>query len=248
MNRYLEKFREVQRGMSLRNVLTIEWVAAVQDMLRALAQGENIRLEGGLTRGYGAAGVSIGTRRARRGWGGGGAAAVSVIQPFTIVAARPAYIPEPPAAVASGFARFYVTWGMANGILPENWSDAVDIPVTAAGIRSIVLKAFVSPLPGSLLRVTTCEWDAYTEAQVSAGAVVSPDYAEDGSRPAHLFIPLGQIIVTAAPDGSPEGTPLVVTPLSTGGSIQLQEYVADIRFADQVVKYRQGISIQRVSY
>ena len=180
--------------------------------------------------------------------GGGSGADAGVIQPFTIVAARPAYIPEPPAAVASGFARFYVTWGMANGILPENWSDAVDIPVTAAGIRSIVLKAFVSPLPGSLLRVTTCEWDAYTEAQVSAGAVVSPDYAEDGSRPAHLFIPLGQIIVTAAPDGSPEGTPLVVTPLSSGGSIQLQQYVADIRFADQVVKYRQGISIQRVSY
>lgn len=72
--------------MSLRSVLTIEWVMAVQDAIRALAQGENIDLQGGLVRGPGDGKVSIGTRREKRrsrgGGGGGGSCAFGEIIPI----------------------------------------------------------------------------------------------------------------------------------------------------------------------
>lgn len=167
----------------------------------------------------------------------GGRAAI--IPPLTIISSRPAYIPEPPTAVADGFARFYVTWGMTNGVLASNWSDCVDVPLSSGGSRFIFLKANLSPIAGPMLGVINCEWDAYTSGQVAAGAVTSPNYGADGTRPNHLFVPIGQIVVTNG----------VASALNNGaGSISLQEYVSGIRFADQSVKYSQGISILRITY
>ena len=69
MNLFLEKFKEVPRGVSPRAVLTIEWVTAVQDMLRALAQGENIGVEGGVQKQWADARVVLGQKRGFKPWG-----------------------------------------------------------------------------------------------------------------------------------------------------------------------------------
>ena len=63
MERFLNAFRDVNKGENPRNVLTVEWVNAVQDAIRALCEGENISVEGDATRNRGHGKVRIGTRR-----------------------------------------------------------------------------------------------------------------------------------------------------------------------------------------
>lgn len=62
MKRYLDKFKEVPHGASIRNVITREWVEAVQGSIRALSNGENISTEGGVTRNVGDGRVRLGSR------------------------------------------------------------------------------------------------------------------------------------------------------------------------------------------
>lgn len=89
MNRFLEKFKEIPRGVRLGTVYTVEWATAVQDAIRALAQGENLTLERGLVRGVGDGKVSLGLRRERKIW------VTKVILPFQITATAAKLRAEP---------------------------------------------------------------------------------------------------------------------------------------------------------
>lgn len=76
MNQFLKHFREIPRGARLRDILTLEWVTAVQDCLKALSGGENITIEGDMTRGLAEGRVRLGVRPRFVPFRRGGAAAV----------------------------------------------------------------------------------------------------------------------------------------------------------------------------
>lgn len=61
-------------GGSLRSVLTMERLQAIQDCIHALAEGQNITTTGGLKRGFGVGGLRLDAKRPvlARGGGGGG--------------------------------------------------------------------------------------------------------------------------------------------------------------------------------
>lgn len=237
MNQFLQHFREIQRGMRLRDVLTLEWMTAVQECLQALSGGENITLGGDLKRGTGDGRVHIGTARKKRIRRGGGVA--SKIAPLTITSTRPSYVPEPTVPLAEGKRRFYVTWGMANNTLPDNRNNCVDLSITAEANFYIAIKAFINPTKDNIV-VTHCEWVTYTQAQKDAGTFDTPDYGADGARPAHVFYPLGAIAVNDA------GVATIIH--NGGGSIWIKEYIVAIAFEEVGVKYKKAFDIQRLSY
>jgi hypothetical protein len=71
----LKRLLDLPRGSRLRDVITVEWVSAVQALLKALAQGRNISVEGGMTRHPGESGVRLGVKRSYgRNYGGSGGA------------------------------------------------------------------------------------------------------------------------------------------------------------------------------
>jgi len=63
MNDYSDSFRDISRGERVSRVVTLEWVNAVQERIRALEQGKNITLEGDMTRAWSSHGVRLGMRR-----------------------------------------------------------------------------------------------------------------------------------------------------------------------------------------
>lgn len=74
MREYLKAFRDVARGAPLRTVLTVEWVMAVQELLKALAQGRHITSDRGIVVQYGDSGVRIAQRKAKGKYRGAAAA------------------------------------------------------------------------------------------------------------------------------------------------------------------------------
>lgn len=149
--------------------------------------------------------------------GGGGGGSDDAPGALTIVSSRPPYIPLDPNPPAEGSQRFWVTWGMANGRVPANWSHCVDIPVSAGDLeRYFYLKVnMTSGTPTGLgVPVTSCEWLVVNDATPPA----NPPY-EGENRPAHIHVPLGMVSVV-------EG---VATIHNNGsGSIHMDEHVSGI--------------------
>lgn len=234
MQRHLSKLTPINGGAISKELR--DRLNAMQDAILALANGQNISLTGNIKRGYGAGQLSLTVGKSGPTVFGG---TETIIPPLTIVSSRPAYVPVPSTPVAEGYVRFYLTWGMTQGTLADNWSNCVDVPTGAETVRYISMKAFLKPT-GDAVVVTRCEWVTFTEAQKDSGLFDTPDYSADGSRPAHMFIPLGAIYVSS------EG---VASSLSNaGGSISIVEYVAAISFTGSAVKYKKALSSSRLNY
>jgi len=226
---FLKKFKDLTRGMAVREVLTLEWVQAVQEGLRYVAEGRNITTGPGVKRCSNdgrlwldaAPGVSTPSK------------ASVVIPPLSIVTSKPSYIPDA-GDVPQGHQRFYITWGLVNGVLLDNWDEVLDVPIANKNNtkRFLYIKAFVTTTSTSNLLVTSCLWD--TEDS-QAAVPKTPDWPVDGSRPAHIIIPLGNIWVI-------EGTSY---PFSQGGgSIEINEHIASINDGDS----GSSVYIKRFSY
>jgi len=134
MNQFLEKFREIPRGVNLFSVLTLEWMTAVQDAIRALAQGDNITVEGDVTRNRGTAGVRLGAMRRFQTKGRGGAVATCRFgELITIPAEAPA---DPKRAIRGGVIfcgdkNYNVEPKVLNLTASGTWLIFLRIPVTA---------------------------------------------------------------------------------------------------------------------
>lgn len=75
MQKFLEKFKELPRNASLRSVVTLEWVNAVQDAIRALSGGENILVSGDVGKSFAEGRVGLHVKRKFTPFRRGGAAA-----------------------------------------------------------------------------------------------------------------------------------------------------------------------------
>ncbi len=234
MNQFLKHFRELPRGVKLRDILTVEWVTAVQECLRALSGGENITIEGDLTRSVSDGRVRLGSRPRFTPWGGGGSAKVA---PLTFVTRKPAYVPDPPAPPATGHKRYFLTWGLVNGVLASNWTNCIDVPVSGGDTnRYLFMKAMVTTATASNLKVTSCEWLTGTESD----SHVTPDWPSDGTRPAYIIVPLGQIMVMGH-------TAYVMN--AGGGSIEINEHIAQVAAGTSGSSvYIKRFSYKRINY
>ena len=146
-----------------------------------------------------------------------GGSAESKIPPLTIVSSRPEYIPEDEAPVAEGYRRFWVTWGLINGVLCENWKVIYDVPVSGADVeRWSYIKAFVTTDKSENLRVTHCEMKV---ANAQPDIPVTPTWPTDGTRPEFVIIPLGHIQVT-------DGVAHIHN--AGGGSIEINEHIGRV--------------------
>lgn len=130
-----------------------------------------------------------------------------------ITSARPAYIPAG-TPKASNVARFYVTWGMVNGVLPTNWSAPIDVPTGGVTSRHVHVRATFAQ--GSALAVASCE--IFTLPSSTPPAPLP--WSATGARPASYTIPLGAIYVDENH---------VAREVNTGaGSIHVSEHITDI--------------------
>lgn len=230
MEEFFKAFRELPRGGRVRDVLTIEWMTAVQDALKALAQGRNITVEGDLLRNVGMGGVRLGARRKFVRKGGGG----SRIAPLTIVSSRPSYIPEDPTPVAEGSKRFWITWGTIGGKVLDNWNNVLDVSLAGAS-KFIALRLSLSPDGGDIVQSVAWEtwntWDEKTNA--------SSTWSENGSRPSVFYIVLGSIQIS-------DGVATIVN--SGGGSIMVAEHVSSITQSGAQLIVTKSLHYTRLAY
>jgi hypothetical protein len=211
----------IARGMSLRAVLTVERLAAIQDAIHAIAAGENLVLGPGLRRGFGKGSARLDMRPVRGGKGGGGSVAT---KPLQIVASRPAYIPEPASAVASGQRRFYLTWGTVGNIVADNWDDHFDFSSTPEGGRFFFAKVTFSTSSDSL---KVASWEILTATTDDAHA--TPEWGAGGIRPAYYVFSLGAVYFytpTPTPEVPAPDPILSINP--TPGSVMVTEHVTNI--------------------
>jgi len=159
-------------------------------------------------------------------------AAMATPLPLTIVGTRPAYIPAPEDAPAENTARFYLTWGLVNGFLAENWSDCLDVPTSAECVRAIWLKAYLSPTAECL--VTRCEWITLEDNTPPE----NPPWSGSGDRPDYVHVSLGSVFVSA------EGAVSVANQM--GGSLQICEFVSSIESGEWGGTHKKSLAVSRV--
>jgi hypothetical protein len=218
MNGILEKLTPIVRGMSLRKVLTAERIGAIQDAIHALAAGENLVMGPGLARGWGrgSARLDLKQRKPTR-------RAAAEKKPLQIVASRPAYIPEPASAPATGDKRFYLTWGTVNGVVADNWDDHFDFSPTPDGGRFFFAKATFAA--SDSLKVAS--WEILTGT--TDDAYQTPEWEAGGARPAYYVFSLGSVYVYTpeATEENPSPAP-AWSILPTPGSVMITEHVTNI--------------------
>ena len=146
----------------------------------------------------------------------GGGGSESKIPPLTLVSSRPPYIEEPVTPVAEGERRHYITWGLVNGVILDNWGGTIDVPISAPTEGWLFIKAFVNTAKDETLRVLHCEWDIRPTQQA---VPLTPIWPTDGTRPEFIIIPIGMIQVT---DG--------VAHIHNvgGGSIEINEHIGRV--------------------
>ena len=156
-----------------------------------------------------------------------------VIPALTLVGSRPGYIPEA-GELAKNFTRMWVTWGYVNDKLPTNWKSHEDISLSKSVSKDVWIKAdLASTAASATLTVTSCKWFM----QSSGTAPVNPPWGSDNSRPSHVHILLGTVMVANG---------VAYFNNAGGGSVQIAEYVSSITAEGSLgFKYQKSLSFQR---
>jgi len=208
MFKFLSKLTAIRSGMSVRDVVTVERIVAIQDAILALASGENIAPSVGIKpfRGNGQVRLEL--------MGGPSGTAPSVkLAPLTLTSSRPAYIPAG-TAVASGHVGTWLTWGFCQGRLPTNWETRIDSILSGTYTKYFMLKVnFI--VAGAPLVVRSCSWEAWNTVDEH----VDGTWQSNGNRPGYIYLPLGALHVI-------DGVPHLFS--AGGGDFALSEHISSI--------------------
>lgn len=115
-------------GGSLRSVLTMERLQAMQDCIHALAEGQNITTTGGLKRGFGVGGLRLDAKRPVMTRGGGG----GEYDPW-----KPTFF-----TTGTGDAKVYkcrFNLGTVNNVPATNWDGEFTLPDAEDEFRFVLL-------------------------------------------------------------------------------------------------------------
>jgi hypothetical protein len=208
-----------------------ERLNAIQGAIYALANGENITLTGGLKMTKGDGKVSIQAAPGVPAKGGGAAATTP---PLYLVSSRPSYVPAG-TPVAEGYLGTWLTWGFCNGRLPTNWTTRIDS--LASGTYTKWFKLKVNILPAAdRLEVTSCAWEAWDAEDEKE----DDPWAENGNRPAFIYLTLGTLYVA-------DGVPTLSN--NGAGSLQLIEHLTSITQNGHAgFHYKKSINSIRLAY
>ena len=215
---FLNKLTPIARGMNIRMIMTFDRISAIQGLLLGVWRGDNITLGPGLRKGFSRGGLRIDLARGPRVRGGGS------LRPLQLVASRPAYIPEPAAAVAGSLKRIFITWGTINNVIADNWDDEFDV-------SGIVTTYFFAKVTFSLSTddLKVASWEILTD--LASDAHETPEWAAGGVRPLYYVISLGAMLVSSVvveTEGEPDETVYTHTLIPAPTSRMLTEHVSNI--------------------
>lgn len=216
MSNLLELLSPVSKGEDVRKVASEERINALQELVRMLWRGENIRDGRGFSIQRGDGGVEFRRRKGRR--------TIKKSEPLEIVVSRPSYMPEPEVAVVEGYKRFFVSWGTVNNVVADNWDESFDVSETPDGATYFFVKATFSTSSDSL-KVSSFEiltgpdWDTHE----------TPDWEAGGGRPDYYVFSLGSVYATT-PAVTPEApNPATVWAINPNpGSVFITEHLSSI--------------------
>ena len=226
MQDYLSKLKDAARGVKLRDFFTIEWVLALHGAIRALAQGQNITTEGGVTRMSGEAGVRLGGMPAKRARGGGAYNPCPLGVLTTWVEgegeAAETKIGIKGGLVFCGKKNFRVNpMEIDTNPLAEDKDDLVYLEVT--GILFRLDDSGTMTLPGILTATGQPEWK--TQAWTEEGDYPDNVNPEELGGPATVIIPIGRLkVVDGVPSLQSEGC----------GNVRVTQCAGEVSFARPV--------------
>lgn len=202
MKRWLDIFREVSGGSTLKSVVTREWVVAVQESIKALAQGANIKLGGGMVRSVVDGGVWLDALARPVAAGGGGEAAPCPFGEITTwTEGEDTLTGIRGGVVIAGDKVWNVEDEEINLASAGEWLVWLEVGVTANTDEDAI-----ATLPG----LETSEEPTWEKGTVSGGYpdMEVPDIFL-GTAEGLLIIPIGKLVITI-PDGAETGTATLV--------------------------------------
>ena len=146
------------------------------------------------------------------------------LRPLQLVVSRPAYIPEPAAAVAVSLKRIFITWGTINNVIADNWDDEFDV-------SGIVTTYFFAKVTFSLSTddLKVASWEILTDP--ASDAHETPEWTAGGVRPLYYVFSLGAMLVSSVvveTEGEPDETVYTHTLIPAPTSRMLTEHVSNI--------------------
>lgn len=149
------------------------------------------------------------------------------LKPLQIVSSRPPYIPEPSGNPPQGYDRFYVTWGIVNNVIADNWDDHYDLNDTTYFFVKATFASGQSALHVASTEILTgTAWNTHK----------TPDWEAGGTRPSYYVFSIGSVRVGDVPPPVGDGPPPVgdVPPpkrfdiLDNPGSVMITEHISNI--------------------